>query len=81
MLITERRQRGFTVILVSHVLGEVEQVCDCLGVLVGGHLVHTGTVADLARDPQTGAPCPLEQALDRLYQTPPTPSGAEKKNR
>jgi ABC-2 type transport system ATP-binding protein len=80
-VITERRQRGFTVILVSHVLGEVEQVCDRLAVLVGGHLVHTGTVADLARDPQTGAPCPLEQALDRLYQTPPTPSGAEKKNR
>ncbi len=66
-VIAERRQRGLTVLLVSHVLGEVEQVCDRLGVLVGGHLVRSGTVAELARDPQTGAACPLEKALDRLY--------------
>ena len=66
-VIAERRRRGLTVLLVSHVLGEVEQVCDRVGVLVGGHLVHKGTVADLAKDPKTGASCPLEQALDRLY--------------
>ncbi|HWY85861.1 MAG TPA: ABC transporter ATP-binding protein [Gemmataceae bacterium] len=76
-VIAERRRRGMTVLLVSHVLGEVEQVCDRLAVLVGGYLVHSGTVAGLARDPETGASCPLEQALDRLYVQPPVGAMAE----
>jgi ABC-2 type transport system ATP-binding protein len=76
-VITERRRRGFTVLLVSHVVGEVERVCDRVGVLVGGHLVYSGTVADLALDPKTGAPCPIEQALDRLYFPSAIPSAAE----
>ena len=78
-VIRERRRRGFTVLLVSHVVSEVEQVCDRVGVLVGGHLVYSGTVADLARDHKTGAPCPIEQALDRLYFSSPIPSAAEEK--
>jgi len=78
-VIAERRRRGFTVLLVSHVVGELEQVCDRVGVLVGGHLVYSGTVADLARDPRTGAPCPIEQALDRLYFSSPLPSAAEER--
>jgi ABC-2 type transport system ATP-binding protein len=73
-VIAERRRRGLTVLLVSHVLGEVEQVCDRLAVLVGGHLVYSGTAADLSRDPKTGAPCPLEQALERLYLPSSIPS-------
>jgi ABC-2 type transport system ATP-binding protein len=78
-VVAERRRRGFTVLLVSHLLGEVEQVCDRLGVLVGGHLVYTGSVADLARDPRTGASCPLEQALDRLYLPSLIPSAARER--
>jgi ABC-2 type transport system ATP-binding protein len=67
-VIAERRGRNLTVLLVTHVLGEIEQICDRLGVLVGGRLVYIGSAAELARDPKTGAACPLEQALDRLYQ-------------
>jgi ABC-2 type transport system ATP-binding protein len=66
-VIAEQRRRGRTVLLVSHVAGEVEQVCDRVGVLVGGRLVYLGSVADLARDPATGAPRRLEQALEALY--------------
>jgi ABC-2 type transport system ATP-binding protein len=66
-VIAERRQRGLTVLLVSHLLADLEGVCDRAAVLVGGHLVQCGAVADLARDPQTGNACPLENALDRLY--------------
>jgi ABC-2 type transport system ATP-binding protein len=76
-VIAERRRRGFSVLLVSHVLDQVEQVCDRVGVLVGGHLVYSGTVAELARDPKTGAPFPLDQALDRLYLAAPIPSAAK----
>jgi ABC-2 type transport system ATP-binding protein len=66
-IIVERRKRGFTVLLASHVLGDVQQVVDRIAVLVAGHVVYTGTVAELARDPRTRAACPLEQALERLY--------------
>jgi ABC-2 type transport system ATP-binding protein len=66
-VIAERRKRGLTVLLVSHVLGEVDQVCDRIGVLVSGHLAYVGSAADLVRDAKTGAVCTLEQALDRLY--------------
>jgi ABC-2 type transport system ATP-binding protein len=76
-VIAERKKRGFTVLLVSHVLGEVEKVCDRVGVLVAGRLVYSGTVADLARDPKTKKACSLEEALDQIYLTPANPTAAE----
>ncbi len=36
-----------TVLLSSHLLGEVQQVCDRLGVIAGGRLLREGTVAEL----------------------------------
>ncbi len=78
-VIVERRQRGLTVLLVSHVVGDVEQLCDRVGVLVEGHLVYSGTVADLVRDPKTGEPGPIEPALDRIYVPSRFPSAAEEK--
>ncbi|MEU8298224.1 ABC transporter ATP-binding protein [Micromonospora sp. NPDC048909] len=38
---------GCTVLLSSHLLGEVEQVCDRVGVISQGRLVAEGSVADL----------------------------------
>jgi ABC-2 type transport system ATP-binding protein len=38
---------GCTVLLSSHLLGEVEQVCDRVGVIAAGRLVAESTVADL----------------------------------
>jgi ABC-type multidrug transport system ATPase subunit len=38
---------GRTVLLSSHLLGEVQQVCDRIGVLSGGRLLRQGTVAEL----------------------------------
>jgi ABC-2 type transport system ATP-binding protein len=38
---------GCTVLVSSHLLGEVEQVCDRVGVISRGRLVSEGTVADL----------------------------------
>jgi ABC-2 type transport system ATP-binding protein len=56
-----------TVILVSHVLPEVEELCDTVAVLVSGKLVHTGPLAELTRDP-AGGKRPLEAALRPLYE-------------
>src|SRR5262249_19861769 len=58
-----------TVLLVSHVLSEVEELCDTLAVLVAGKVVHTGSLSALVRDPATGGKRPLEAALRPLYET------------
>jgi ABC-2 type transport system ATP-binding protein len=61
-----RKQGETTVFLSSHVLTEVETTCDRVGVIRGGRLVATGTIADLKhsaarrvivdfRDPVTAA--------------------------
>lgn len=50
-------------LLVSHVLPEVEQLCDALAVLSAGRVVHQGPLAPLLRDPTTGERRPLEAAL------------------
>lgn len=57
-----------TVLLVSHVLQEVEYLCDSLAVLVDGKIVHTGPVANMLRDPRSGEKRSLEVALKALYE-------------
>ena len=43
----EARERGQTVFLSSHILSEVEALCDRVGILRGGRLVDEGSLADL----------------------------------
>jgi ABC-type multidrug transport system ATPase subunit len=43
----EARARGQTVFLSSHILSEVEALCDRVGILREGHLVEEGTLAEL----------------------------------
>jgi ABC-2 type transport system ATP-binding protein len=43
----EAKERGQTVFLSSHILSEVEALCDRVGILRGGRLVDEGTLADL----------------------------------
>jgi ABC-2 type transport system ATP-binding protein len=38
---------GHTVLLSSHLLGEVQQVCDRVGVIAEGKLLRQGTVDEL----------------------------------
>lgn len=60
-LIRDQRAKGGTVILVSHVLPEVEQLCDRVAVIVGGRLEFQGRVDELK------AGRSIEQALAELY--------------
>jgi ABC-2 type transport system ATP-binding protein len=48
-LVREARRAGRTVIFSSHVLDEVEQSCDRVGILRAGRLVHVQTIAELRR--------------------------------
>lgn len=43
----EARERGQTVFLSSHILGEVEALCDRVGILRDGKLVDMGTLAEM----------------------------------
>jgi ABC-2 type transport system ATP-binding protein len=42
------REQGVTVLLSSHLLHQVEQVCDRIGIFVQGRMVALGTVGELA---------------------------------
>jgi ABC-2 type transport system ATP-binding protein len=48
-LLRDLRGRGIAVVLSSHLLSEVELVCDRVAILVGGRIVAQGTPAELAR--------------------------------
>jgi|SRR5450759_1898589 ABC-2 type transport system ATP-binding protein len=43
----EAKERGQTIFLSSHILSEVEALCDRVGILRGGRLVDEGTLAEL----------------------------------
>jgi ABC-2 type transport system ATP-binding protein len=48
-LLVELKRRGVAVLLNSHLLSEVERVCDRVAILVGGQIVARGSPAELAR--------------------------------
>src|SRR5262249_35573617 len=58
-VVADLRQRGRTVLLVSHVLPEVEQLCSRIAVVARGTLRFVGPLKDLSG--------PLETALHGLY--------------
>jgi ABC-2 type transport system ATP-binding protein len=45
--VIEERQRGRTVLLSSHILGEVEALCDRVSIIRDGRLVESGSMTDL----------------------------------
>jgi len=47
-LILELKRRGKTILLCSHFLAEVEEVCDRVGILYTGRLVTEGALSELA---------------------------------
>lgn len=48
-LLGEVRSRGVSVLLSSHLLGEVELVCDRVAILVKGEIIERGTPAELTK--------------------------------
>jgi len=47
-LILELKRRGKTILLCSHFLAEVEEVCDRVGIMYTGRLVTEGALSELA---------------------------------
>jgi ABC-2 type transport system ATP-binding protein len=46
-LILDLKARGITVLLSSHLLGQVQEICDRIGILADGVLVREGALSDL----------------------------------
>ena len=78
-ILLDLKRRGVTVLLSSHLLGQVQKICDRVGILAQGRLVREGAVEELlAVEDQTdvvlrGASADLLEEITTLAQA----SGAE----
>jgi ABC-2 type transport system ATP-binding protein len=61
-VVRKLKAAGKTVLVVSHVLPEIEELCDRVAVVVGGRLAFQGTMGELTHGN------PLEPALAAVYQ-------------
>ncbi len=65
-IVRQQREQGRTVLLVSHLANDVEQLCDRVAVIAKGRLQQLDTVAALCQ-PSDRPARPLEAALRELY--------------
>jgi len=68
--IVEERRQGRTVLLSSHVLAEVEALCDRVSIIRDGRTVESGTLADLRHLTRTSITAELATPPVRLGQLP-----------
>jgi ABC-2 type transport system ATP-binding protein len=77
-LIADLAAGGQTVLLSSHLLAEVQQICDRVGVIAGGTLIHEGTVDQMrggAVLEVRGEPAaPTATVLERMSGSAPEPA-------
>lgn len=58
------RDQGKTVIVSTHIMSEAEKLCDRIGIIIGGHKVCEGTLAEILEETQA---VDLEDAFFKLY--------------
>jgi ABC-2 type transport system ATP-binding protein len=68
--VEEERERGRTVLLSSHILAEVEALCDRVSIIRKGRTVESGSLADLRHLTRTSIEAELERAPDGLHALP-----------
>ena len=68
--VEEERERGRTVLLSSHILSEVEALCDRVTIIRRGRTVESGTLADLRHLTRTSIFAELAAAPDGLDRLP-----------
>lgn len=62
-LMKEQKERGVTVFFSSHILSDVEVLCDRIGILHRGELVAVGTMEELMRS----LPLDREKSLEEVF--------------
>jgi ABC-2 type transport system ATP-binding protein len=68
--IREVRREGRTVLLASHILAEVEKLCDRLSIIREGRIVENGTLSDLRLRTRTTIKADLSQPQSGLARLP-----------
>ena len=68
--VQEFRERGHSVLLSSHILAEVEQLCDRVSIIRAGRVVESGTLADLRHLTRTSVSAELERPAEGLDALP-----------
>jgi ABC-2 type transport system ATP-binding protein len=68
--ITEERERGRTVLLSSHILAEVESLCDRVSIIRLGRTVETGTLSELRHLTRTSIAAELAAAPNGIADHP-----------
>ncbi|MFD0344693.1 ATP-binding cassette domain-containing protein [Streptomyces sp. NPDC127117] len=68
--VAEERARGRTVLLSSHILSEVETLCDRVSIIRQGRTVETGSLADMRHLTRTNISAELATAPDGLARLP-----------
>jgi ABC-2 type transport system ATP-binding protein len=56
-IITEEKSRGKTIFFSSHVLADVESICDRIAIIVGGELRGVGTINEMIGDKEKFVDC------------------------
>ena len=69
-VILEEHHGGRTVLLSSHILAEVEALCDRVSIIRAGRIVESGTLADLRHLTRTSIAAELASPPDGLLQLP-----------
>src|SRR5204862_8363754 len=69
-VITEERAGGRTVLLSSHILAEVEALCERVSIIRSGRVVESGTLAELRHLTRTSVTAELLTPPDGLAQLP-----------
>ena len=69
-VVAEERGRGRTVLLSSHILAEVEALCDRVSIIRNGRTVESGTLADLRHLTRTNVEATVRRTPDGLADLP-----------
>src|SRR6266545_5987363 len=69
-VIEEERERDRTVLLSSHILSEVEALCDRVSIIRLGTVVESGTLAEMRHLTRTSVDAELDTVPDRLAELP-----------
>jgi ABC-2 type transport system ATP-binding protein len=70
LCVHEAKLRGQSVFLSSHILSEVEALCDRIGILRSGELVEMGTMADMRKLSALTVEATFEQSVPDLTRVP-----------
>ena len=64
--VLEAKSQGKTILLSSHILSEVEKLCDTLGIIRRGEIIETGTLQELRHLTRTSITVQTQRPLENL---------------